>query len=600
VPPAFVEGLEDEVSLRMPTADGDECHLVARVGETLLDVAQRHNLNLDGTCAGELACSTCHCVVGDPAIYANLPRKTAVEEDLLASAWDLRPTSRLSCQIQITPEMDGMDVHFPGIVDADHTPVREAQRQATAAPEQSQQIDAKKFKNITKSAIPAIFAKHAAQNPELIARVDEYSTLASILPFRANNYVIEELINWEDVPNDPIFQLTFPQPGMLGNDHPGVAQVAAVRAAGKGARAVRAAANDVRVELNPHPAKQREMNVPNSQQADGDIEFVRGMQHKYRETVLFFPSEAQYCHSYCTYCFRWAQFVGEANTQFASNQIDVLTSYLRKHRGISDVLFTGGDPMVLNSKQLGKYLDTIATDPNLDHVQTVRIGSKSLAYWPYKYVTDDDADDMLKLLERVVASGKHVSLMAHFTHPRELSTPVARQAIRRILSTGVQIRCQAPLINHINNDPDVWATMWREQVRLGMVPYYMFVERDTGAKNWFGVPLDRALEVYNSATQQLSGLARTARGPSMSCTPGKVHVLGVEVVQGEKVFVLKFLQGRNPKWTDRVFFAQYDDKAAWIDDLKPAFGAGKFFFEDELAEMEEASQHGGGSSGQLY
>jgi len=114
VPPAFVEGLEDEVSLRMPTADGDECHLVARVGETLLDVAQRHNLNLDGTCAGELACSTCHCVVGDPAIYANLPRKTAVEEDLLASAWDLRPTSRLSCQIQITPEMDGMDVHFPG------------------------------------------------------------------------------------------------------------------------------------------------------------------------------------------------------------------------------------------------------------------------------------------------------------------------------------------------------------------------------------------------------------------------------------------------------------------------------------------------------
>eukprot|EP01051_Picozoa_sp_SAG22_P009202 SAG22_NODE_750_length_7481_cov_19.618667_3_plen_251_part_00 len=57
--------------------------------------------------------------------------------------------------------------------------------------------------------------------------------------------------------------------------------------------------------------------------------------------------------------------------------------------------------MVLNSKQLGKYLDSVASDPSLDHIQTIRIGSKSLAYWPYKYVTDDDADDMLALLKRV-------------------------------------------------------------------------------------------------------------------------------------------------------------------------------------------------------
>jgi len=304
--------------------------------------------------------------------------------------------------------------------------------------------------------------------------------------------------------------------------------------------------------------------------------------------------------SYCTYCFRWAQFVGDADNQFASNEVHLLVNYLRHNKGVSDLLLTGGDPMVLNSKQLGKYLDTIASDPALDHVQTIRIGSKSLAYWPYKYVTDDDADDMLRLLERVQRSGKHVSLMAHFTHPNELKTPVVREAIRRIRSTGTQIRCQAPLTNHINNDPEVWATMWREQVKLGMVPYYMFVERDTGAKQWFGVPLERALEVYHGAVQQLSGLARTARGPSMSCTPGKVHVLGIEEVGGEKVFVLKFLQGRNPAWTDRVFFAQYDPKAAWMDDLKPAFGQDKFFFEDELKEMEEASLKGSGSSGQIF
>ena len=70
--------------------------------------------------------------------------------------------------------------------------------------------------------------------------------------------------------------------------------------------------------------------------------------------MLFFPSEAQYCHSYCTYCFRWAQFVGSSDMQFPSNAAEELTDYLRTNPDVSDLLLTGGDPMVLNSKQLGE------------------------------------------------------------------------------------------------------------------------------------------------------------------------------------------------------------------------------------------------------
>ncbi len=67
----------------------------------------------------------------------------------------------------------------------------------------------------------------------------------------------------------------------------------------------------------------------------------------------------------------------------------------------------------------------------------------------------------------------------------------------------------------------------------------------------------------------------------MSCTPGKVLVDGVAEIEGDKVFVLKFLQSRDPNWTNRVFFALYDEAASWIDDLKPAF-SDQFFFEDQL------------------
>ena len=61
-----------------------------------------------------------------------------------------------------------------------------------------------------------------------------------------------------------------------------------------------------------------------------------------------------------------------------------------------DVLFTGGDPMVMTTKQLERYIDPLLQDPTLDHLRTIRIGTKSLAYWPYRYVTNDDADDLLR------------------------------------------------------------------------------------------------------------------------------------------------------------------------------------------------------------
>merc|ERR1719410_388335 len=102
----------------------------------------------------------------------------------------------------------------------------------------------------------------------------------------------------------------------------------------------------IRKQMNPHPAKQKELNVPSITMRDSDGNAVRvrvpGVQHKYRETMLFFPSEAQWCHSYCTYCFRWAQFteVG-SEQQFKSKDVSMLTQYIRENKQLSDILFTG-------------------------------------------------------------------------------------------------------------------------------------------------------------------------------------------------------------------------------------------------------------------
>jgi L-lysine 2,3-aminomutase len=220
-------------------------------------------------------------------------------------------------------------------------------------------------------------------------------------------------------------------------------------------------------------------------------------------------------------------------------------------------------------------------NPQLEHVQNIRFGSKALTFWPHRFVTDRDSDELLRVLERLVAAGKHVAFMAHFNHHQELDTDICRRAIRRIRNTGAVIRAQAPLLRHINDSAAAWSKMWRTQVSLGIVPYYMFVERDTGARRYFEVPLHRAYSIYREAMTGLSGLARTARGPSMSAGPGKVEIQGIVEIAGEKLFALRFIQARNADWVQRPFFAKYSETATWLDHLKPAFGEREFFFEAE-------------------
>lgn len=396
--------------------------------------------------------------------------------------------------------------------------------------------------------------------------------VGNVLPFKANNYVVDELIDWDNIPDDPIFQLTFPQKGMLTKKH--FAEMEKIMNESSDKKEILQVANRIRTQLNPNPAGQTE-NIPTL-----DGKKLNGVQHKYNETVLFFPGNSQTCHAYCTFCFRWPQFTSLDDLKFALRESELLAQYIKQHPEVTDVLFTGGDPMVMSAKNFATHVEPLING-NIPHLKTIRIGSKSLAYWPYKFINDKDSDEMLRTFEKIVNQGYHLSFMAHFNHPKELETDAVRQAIKRIRSTGAQIRTQSPILKHINDSSDVWRDMWKEQVRLGMIPYYMFLARDTGAQHYFGVDLHRAWNIFRKAYRQVSGIARTVRGPSMSAHPGKVLLNGVTSIRGEKVFVLQFIQGRNSEWVNKPFFAKFNPEALWLDDLEPAFGKTAFCYEQE-------------------
>lgn len=93
-------------------ADGSVQDVEAVEGQSLLEIAQAAGQPLEGTCEGQMACSTCHVVI-DKAWFDKLPRAVEDEEDMLDLASGARRTSRLSCQILLTPELDGIVVHIP-------------------------------------------------------------------------------------------------------------------------------------------------------------------------------------------------------------------------------------------------------------------------------------------------------------------------------------------------------------------------------------------------------------------------------------------------------------------------------------------------------
>ena len=408
--------------------------------------------------------------------------------------------------------------------------------------------------------------------------VSDIDVVGRVLPFKTNNYVVDELIDWDNYENDPLFTINFPQKKLI--DRENFDLISGLLKSGADNAVINQAVEGVRLGLNPHPAGQLECNIP---EMDGSK--VGGFQHKYDETMLVFPAQGQTCHAYCTFCFRWPQFTGMSDYKMALKQAEVAAEYLKRHPEITDVLFSGGDPMVMSAGRLEIYIDALLNS-GYSNLKTIRIGTKSLSFWPYRYLTDKDSEKILELFRKVTDSGIHLSIMAHMNHYREMSTAAFREAVKRIRQTGAVIRSQSPVLNHVNSSSAIWEKMWVDQVNIGIIPYYMFVPRNTGSHRFFSIPLVKAYDIYRKAFSHVSGLARTVRGPSMSALHGKIKIDGIPEINGKKYIAMSFIQGRSSDWVKKPFFSEYNEKACWINELKPAFGNKIFFFErDEFESL---------------
>lgn len=292
-----------------------------------------------------------------------------------------------------------------------------------------------------------------------------------------------------------------------------------------------------------------------------------GLQHKYPETALLIASNR--CATLCRHCFR-RRFVGLSQDEVVRD-VDAAADYIRRHREITNVLVTGGDPFMLENREIRRYLEALSP---IGHIRTVRFGTRVPVVLPQRITSDDELVVTLAEFNR----RKQIHIVTQFNHPREI-TPEARKAVKTLFCAGIPARNQTVLLAGVNDDPETLAALMDGLVSMGVAPYYVFQCRPVvGVKNRFQVPLNEGYRIVEKARSRLSGLAKSFRY-AMSHDMGKIEVIGpvpeplqVSAEPGTTTMLFKFHQARERSDLGRIFMAQAPAGSCWLDrcDIPPA------------------------------
>lgn len=325
-------------------------------------------------------------------------------------------------------------------------------------------------------------------------------------PFRATEYYLS-LIQWDD-PADPIRRLIVPSPDEL----------------------------DDFGRLDPS--------------SEQTYTVLPGLEHKYNSTVVLLTTDV--CGGICRYCFRKRLFLNPQRETLLD--IDAALEYIRSHTEITNVLVTGGDPLILSTGRLEKIIMGLR---QIDHVQIVRIGTRMPVFDPFRILDDSD---LLCLIDRFSTPEKKIYIMNHFSHPRELTAP-AIHALDLLQRAGAILTNQCPLIAGVNDNPDVLAELWRKLSFFGAVPYYLFQCRPALGNRTYTVPIEQGYKIVERAKSQVSGLAKRLRYV-MSHATGKIEIVGLT----ENEVFMKYHRAADDVDSGRFMVLRRNREACWLDD----------------------------------
>ena len=299
-----------------------------------------------------------------------------------------------------------------------------------------------------------------------------------------------------------------------------------------------------------------EASLEGSYDTSGEAEntALRGLQHKYAETVLILATSR--CATYCRHCFR-KRLVGLETAEIVDN-FEGAISYIRQHKEVNNVLISGGDPLILPNSIIEKFLSMLA---DISHLNFIRFGSRAPVTCPSRF----GDKGLLDILAKHSKPARRIYVVTQFNHPKEI-TNQAIHAVDNLIQSGIVVDNQAVLLQGVNDDSAVLGELQNRLVGIGVIPYYVFQCRPVKRViHCFQVPICRGIEIVEGAKARCNGHSKRFKY-IMSHKTGKIEILGIF---DDDVY-FKYHRAKNRKNLGRIFKREVDEKAGWLDDFKPS------------------------------
>lgn len=236
-----------------------------------------------------------------------------------------------------------------------------------------------------------------------------------------------------------------------------------------------------------------ELTITRSEVEDpvGDVPHqpMRGLVHRYPDRVLLKPFF--HCASYCRFCFRRFQVAKEK--PLSKDELAAIFAYIAQHPEVTEVIISGGEPMMMTDRRLACLLAQISAIP---HVELVRIHSRAVTLLPERITPE-----FVHLLR---SSSKPVWWVVHINAANEW-TAAACDAARRLVDGGVPLLSQSVLLKGVNNTVDQLLALFRQCLRLRVKPYYLHYPDLARGTHHFRIPLDEAIALVSELRGKLPG-----------------------------------------------------------------------------------------------
>ena len=274
-----------------------------------------------------------------------------------------------------------------------------------------------------------------------------------------------------------------------------------------------------------------------------------GVLQKYDYSVLIVTTES--CAMFCRHCFR-RRIVGR-KTEHILQDFEAAVEYVARHPEVTNVILSGGDPLMLPTPLLCKLLMALA---EIEHLGFVRIGSRTPVTYPCRIF-----DDELIELFTEFSSKKTLYLPTHFNHATEI-TPAAAEAVRRLRMAGVTVNNQAVLLRGVNDRPEDLKALMDGLLRIGVNPYYLYQCMPvSGVSHHFQVPLKQAVEIVDEARSGMDGYAKRFKF-ILGHDIGKLEVCGL--LDGKLVLKQIHARSGHKAQASRLILQEIGDGDGWV------------------------------------